>query len=228
MYTFSSKKDAASVNDLEVTCRSLCAVHGISPLWVLCTKSTVSYCGMLSMYRQLYWVESGTNSIWRYSLDNLLLEVFASSLDDPSGLVIDHQSKLLYWTELSGNIRRISLDGSGQELIYNNSAIFPFKIALYRDYVLWIDGGSGADSISVLHRERLEESGSISVVPPGSRTLTSLLVVGSNRQMTRGKLSSLDYGIRSRIFFLSLNLHCLSARLNANVGSLNPHSSNIR
>ncbi len=163
------------------------------------------------MYRQLYWVESGTNSIWRYSLDNLLLEVFASSLDDPSGLVIDHQSKLLYWTELSGNIRRISLDGSGQELIYNNSATFPFKIALYRDYVLWIDGGSGADSISVLHRERLEESGSISVVPPGSRTLTSLLVVGSNRQMTRGKLSSLDNGIRSRIFFLSLNLHCLSA-----------------
>ena len=170
------------------------------PIYCIIIISIIIVC-MLSMYRQLYWVESGTGCIWRYYLDNLLLEMFASSLDVPSGLVIDHQSRTLYWTELSGNIRRMSLDGSEQEMIYNNSSTSPFKIAVYRDYVLWINNGSGADSISVLHRERLEESGSISVVPSGYRTLTSLLVVGSNRQLTRGKLYPL-YRVGSRISLL--------------------------
>lgn len=136
----------------------------------------------------LYWAEAETGSIWRYNLDTLLPEVFVTELNNSSSLVIDHQASVLYWAELSGKIGRIALDGSGQGVVYENLSSSPFKLAVYRDYLLWIEAG-GANSVSVLRVTRPEERGRVSIVPIGWRTLTGLLVVGSNRQLTRGELT---------------------------------------
>ncbi len=107
-------------------------------------------------------------------------------LNNPSSVVIDHQGSILYWAELSGRIGRIALDGSGQEFIYDDPSSSPFKLAVYRDYLLWIEAG-GAHSVNVLRVTMPEERGSVSIVPPRERALTALLVVGSNRQLTRGE-----------------------------------------
>ncbi len=154
--------------------------------------------------RQLYWAEADNGSIWRYDLNTLQSEVFVTNLSSPSGLIIDHQASVLYWAELLGRIGRIALDGRGQETVYDDPSSSPFKLSVYRDYLLWIDA-AGADSVNVL---RMGESGRVSIVPLGDdRTLTALLVVGSNRQLTRGEQIELIITA-----FIEFGLYCFSVQ----------------
>ena len=117
-----------------------------------------------------------------------LPQVVVNSLSEPSDLVIDHQSRVLYWSELSGSIRRIGLDGNNQEVVYSSPSIVPFKIALYKEYLLWIDGTSG--SFNVVHRGNTDIRGSVPVPSPATEVLNGLLVVGTNRQLSLGELVS--------------------------------------
>ena len=122
-------------------------------------------------------------------MDSLLPRVLVTDLSGPSDLAIDHQTRRLYWSELSGRIVRSDLNGTNQEVVYSDPSATPFKIALYKKYLLWIDGTSG--SFNVIHRENTDNRGSVPIVPPPSPTqslvLNGLLVVGSNRQLSLGE-----------------------------------------
>ena len=119
-------------------------------------------------------------------MDSLIPTVLVSDLSDPSDLVIDHQAGRLYWSELSGRIVRSDLNGMNQVVIYSDPSVMPVKIALYKEYLLWINGTS--DSFNVIHRENADSRGNVPVVAEAlTQSLTGLLVVGSNRQLSLGE-----------------------------------------
>lgn len=64
----------------------------------------------------MYWSQWSPGRIERASLDGTNRTMFvSSSIEWPSGLTIDHQSKVLYWSDMHiDHIERINLDGSNR------------------------------------------------------------------------------------------------------------------
>lgn len=137
--------------------------------------------------RWLYWIEFDPPKVSRYHLDDDITQVlFSVDLTTPSGLVIDYNSNSLYWSDLSGKIEKASLDGSNRLVVYDNQLTIPFKLAIYNDFLVWID--NQGNSISFLNTQDPSVNVTVQLLPatPESKALNGILVIGSNKQLTSG------------------------------------------
>jgi len=63
---------------------------------------------------QMYWTDSGTDTIRRANLDGTGLQVLLSTGMQPWGIALDVAQDSMYWAEYgTGRIRRANLDGTG-------------------------------------------------------------------------------------------------------------------
>ncbi|XP_072019675.1 uncharacterized protein [Amphiura filiformis] len=90
----------------------------------------------------LYWTDWGSSAkIERGRVDGSdRTTLVDSDLQYPNGLAIDYQDQKLYWCDAGlDRIEFIYLNGSGRSNIYTGTAIHPFDIGVYNDYVYWSD-----------------------------------------------------------------------------------------
>ena len=111
--------------------------------------------------------------------------------------MIDYISNSLYWSDLSGKIEKASIDGSNRQVVYNNQLTIPFKLAIYKDFLVWID--NQGNSISFLNAQDPSMNVSVQLLPaiPESEALNGILVIGSNKQLTSGWYTE---GLLSELF----------------------------
>ncbi|KAL9960479.1 hypothetical protein ACROYT_G033945 [Oculina patagonica] len=95
---------------------------------------------------QLYWTDktNGTISVSDFEGNNKTILV-SSNLDEPRGIVLDHDSGLMFWTS-SGQtpkIERAILSGTQRVAIVTSNLQYPAGIDLDRQnrLVFWVDGG---------------------------------------------------------------------------------------
>jgi hypothetical protein len=80
----------------------------------------------------LYWADSATNKIGRFTLDGSQAETILQERSaDPYQIALDLGAGHLYWTDLTfGSIQRSDLDGSGVEEIVASGLLGPQRLAL--------------------------------------------------------------------------------------------------
>ncbi|XP_076061029.1 low-density lipoprotein receptor-related protein megalin isoform X2 [Oratosquilla oratoria] len=60
-------------------------------------------------------------------------------LSQPSGLTIDYEAEMLYWTDaVREKIERSTLKGENRQVLVT-ATIYPFAITLHKDYIYWTD-----------------------------------------------------------------------------------------
>lgn len=65
--------------------------------------------------------------------------VVDKNLAQPSGLAIDYDERMLYWTDaVRENIERSDLNGHHREVLVA-ATIYPFSITVFGDYIYWTD-----------------------------------------------------------------------------------------
>jgi sugar lactone lactonase YvrE len=76
--------------------------------------------------RKMYWTDRERGMIYRMNMDmpggatavdRSDIDVVVDGLTNPVGIALDDVAKRLYFTELSGRVSRVALDGSQQEMI---------------------------------------------------------------------------------------------------------------
>lgn len=61
-------------------------------------------------------------------------------LSQPSGLALDYDERMLYWTDaVREKIERINLDGVPKREVLISATIYPFAITILGDYMYWTD-----------------------------------------------------------------------------------------
>jgi low density lipoprotein-related protein 2 len=82
--------------------------------------------------------ESG--KIFRATMAGTLKEAIVSAnLTQPSGLAIDYEEDMLYFTDAVREvIERVSIDGSRRQVLVT-ATIYPFAITVDRDFIYWTD-----------------------------------------------------------------------------------------
>ncbi|XP_052741747.1 low-density lipoprotein receptor-related protein 2 [Bicyclus anynana] len=114
------------------------------------------------------WGRFGTSGkIYRTTMAGSLKKAIVDKdLSQPSGLTIDFDEDMLYWTDaVREKIERSKLDGSDREVLIS-ATIYPFAITVFRNYIYWTDlqlrgvyraeKHTGADMIEMV--KRLEDS----------------------------------------------------------------------
>uniref|UniRef100_A0A4W3HU78 Low-density lipoprotein receptor-related protein 2 n=1 Tax=Callorhinchus milii TaxID=7868 RepID=A0A4W3HU78_CALMI len=89
----------------------------------------------------MYWTDWGTHAkIERATLGgNFRIPIVNTSLVWPNGLTLDLEDQKLYWADASlRKIERSNLVGTDREVIVS-TAIFPFAVTLYEEYLYWTD-----------------------------------------------------------------------------------------
>ncbi|XP_060535234.1 low-density lipoprotein receptor-related protein 2 [Cylas formicarius] len=87
------------------------------------------------------WGKFGTSGkILRTTMAGSLKRVVVDKdLAQPSGLAIDFDEQMLYWTDaVREKIERSDLDGQKREVLVT-ATIYPFSITVYGDYMYWTD-----------------------------------------------------------------------------------------
>lgn len=87
------------------------------------------------------WGRYGTNGkIFRTTMAGSLKKaIIDKDLSQPSGLTIDYEDRMLYWTDaVREKIERSQLDGSDREVLVS-ATIYPFAITVFRNYIYWTD-----------------------------------------------------------------------------------------
>lgn len=87
------------------------------------------------------WGRYGTNGkIFRTTMaGSLKRAIIDKDLSQPSGLAIDYEDRMLYWTDaVREKIERSKLDGSMREVLVS-ATIYPFAITIFRNYIYWTD-----------------------------------------------------------------------------------------
>ncbi|KAI5632398.1 low-density lipoprotein receptor domain class A domain-containing protein [Phthorimaea operculella] len=87
------------------------------------------------------WGRFGTSGkIYRTTMAGSLKKaIIDKDLSQPSGLTIDFDENMLYWTDaVREKIERSKLDGSDREVLIS-ATIYPFAITVYKNYIYWTD-----------------------------------------------------------------------------------------
>ncbi|XP_048506028.1 low-density lipoprotein receptor-related protein 2 isoform X2 [Athalia rosae] len=87
------------------------------------------------------WGRFGTSGkIFRTTMAGSLKKaIIEKDLSQPSGLAIDYDDRMLYWTDaVRENIERSDLEGGNREILVA-ATIYPFAITVYRQYIYWTD-----------------------------------------------------------------------------------------
>lgn len=87
------------------------------------------------------WGRFGTSGkIFRTTMAGSLKKaIVEKDLSQPSGLAIDFEDFMLYWTDaVREKIERSRLDGTGREVLIS-ATIYPFAITVHGDYIYWTD-----------------------------------------------------------------------------------------
>lgn len=65
--------------------------------------------------------------------------IIDKNLAQPSGLAIDFDERMLYWTDaVREKIERSDLDGKDREVLVA-ATIYPFSITVFGEYIYWTD-----------------------------------------------------------------------------------------
>lgn len=127
------------------------------------------------------WGKFGTTGkIVRTTMAGSLKKVIIdSNLAQPSGLALDYEGRMLYWTDaVREKIERSDFDGKNREVLIS-ATIYPFSITVYGNYIYWTDlqlrgvyraeKHTGANMIDLV--KRLEDSPrDIQVFAPSRQT----------------------------------------------------------
>lgn len=87
------------------------------------------------------WGRFGTSGkIFRTTMaGSLKRAIIDKDLSQPSGLAIDYEDRMLYWTDaVREKIERSQLDGKEREVLVA-ATIYPFAITIHRNYIYWTD-----------------------------------------------------------------------------------------
>ncbi|XP_045450693.1 low-density lipoprotein receptor-related protein 2 [Melitaea cinxia] len=87
------------------------------------------------------WGRFGTSGkIYRTTMAGSLKKaIIDKDLSQPSGLTIDFDDNMLYWTDaVREKIERSKLDGSDREVLIS-ATIYPFAITVFGNYIYWTD-----------------------------------------------------------------------------------------
>ncbi|XP_046609747.1 low-density lipoprotein receptor-related protein 2 isoform X1 [Neodiprion virginianus] len=87
------------------------------------------------------WGRFGTSGkIFRTTMAGSLKKaIIEKDLSQPSGLAIDYDDRMLYWTDaVRENIERSDLEGRNREVLVA-ATIYPFAITIFRQYIYWTD-----------------------------------------------------------------------------------------
>ncbi|VVD04124.1 unnamed protein product [Leptidea sinapis] len=87
------------------------------------------------------WGRFGTSGkIYRTTMAGSLKKAIVDKdLSQPSGLTIDFDDNMLYWTDaVREKIERSKLDGSEREVLIS-ATIYPFAITVFGNYIYWTD-----------------------------------------------------------------------------------------
>jgi hypothetical protein len=103
------------------------------------------------------YIADDVGFIWRYSLVSGEILEIAEGLSEPSGLVVDDENQILYWTSESGDtLSRMSTNGENRETLYAGISA-PQQIFLDDNRLFWAERRqlqrgttSGAPSTSIL------------------------------------------------------------------------------
>ena len=87
------------------------------------------------------WGRFGESAkIYRSTMAGTLKEAIVSSnLTQPSGLAIDYDNEMLYFTDaVRETIERVAFNGSKRELLVT-ATIYPFAVTVDKDFIYWTD-----------------------------------------------------------------------------------------
>ncbi|XP_037294723.1 LOW QUALITY PROTEIN: low-density lipoprotein receptor-related protein 2 [Manduca sexta] len=87
------------------------------------------------------WGRFGTSGkIYRTTMAGSLKKaIIDKDLSQPSGLTIDFDENMLYWTDaVREKIERSNMDGSNREVLIT-ATIYPFAITVFGNYIYWTD-----------------------------------------------------------------------------------------
>ncbi|KAF5276464.1 hypothetical protein FQA39_LY06533 [Lamprigera yunnana] len=87
------------------------------------------------------WGKFGTSGkIFRTSMAGSVKKVIVDkNLAQPSGLAIDYDESMLYWTDaVREKIERSNLNGENREILVS-ATIYPFSITVFGNYIYWTD-----------------------------------------------------------------------------------------
>ena len=87
------------------------------------------------------WGKFGTNGkIIRTTMAGSLKKIIIDkNLAQPSGLAIDYDERMLYWTDaVREKIERSDLNGRNREVLIS-ATIYPFSITVFGNYIYWTD-----------------------------------------------------------------------------------------
>lgn len=87
------------------------------------------------------WGRFGTSGkIFRTTMaGSLKRAIIDKDLSQPSGLAIDYEERMLYWTDaVREKIERSTMDGKNREVLVS-ATIYPFAITVFRNYIYWTD-----------------------------------------------------------------------------------------
>lgn len=114
------------------------------------------------------WGRFGTSGkIFKTTMaGSLKRAIIDKDLSQPSGLAIDYDDRMLYWTDaVREKIERSDLEGKNREVLVS-ATIYPFAITVFRNHIYWTDlqlrgvyraeKHTGADKIELV--KRLEDS----------------------------------------------------------------------
>lgn len=114
------------------------------------------------------WGRFGTSGkIFKTTMaGSLKRAIIDKDLSQPSGLAIDYDDRMLYWTDaVREKIERSDLEGKNREILVS-ATIYPFAITVFREHIYWTDlqlrgvyraeKHTGADKIELV--KRLEDS----------------------------------------------------------------------
>ena len=88
--------------------------------------------------RRMYWTDRRRGVIYSMNMDipagataedRQDIKVVLDGLVDPVGIALDDQTKRLYFTELSGRVSRVNLDGTNREMILTTNAASGIALA---------------------------------------------------------------------------------------------------
>lgn len=87
------------------------------------------------------WGRFGTSGkIFKTTMAGSLKKaVIDKDLSQPSGLAIDYEDRMLYWTDaVREKIERSELDGNNRQILVS-ATIYPFAITVFREHIYWTD-----------------------------------------------------------------------------------------
>jgi len=89
--------------------------------------------------QEMYWADTTGAVTYKANLDGSGFEVFRNA--SATTMAVDPYAEKLYYGH-GMEIRRVNLDGTGDEEIWSGSTISDFKLDLINDYIYWCDGGT--------------------------------------------------------------------------------------